>query len=135
MKNLKFLILALGITLTQGVMAVTLPSTSYNPYDDGSYYSSESVAGSGLTINGHFSALGDGDDAYNKCREEDPQSPAECTTCCMGYYTESQVEEYTQCINGCTHGPSLPLSTPIWFALLLPLLGGVLEPLLRRKQS
>lgn len=135
MKNLKSLMVAVAAIIAQGVMAVTLPSTSYTPYGGDNEYVYESTETSGSMYEEHYYALGEG--AYEECTSKDF---AGCTSCCgdlvLACYQSgkgmAECEKIsTDCNNEC--GRSLPLSAPLWFALLLPLVAGALKPLLRRK--
>ncbi len=134
MRNLKFLILAFGLTITQGVFAVTLPSTSYSPYKSGDSYSEVQIYGNGTLITGSYDALGT---AINVCTSSEAGVPTEedtCEECCRKYFGTKDPASNLACINSCEQGPSLPLSAPLWFALLLPLVAGALKPLLWRRR-
>lgn len=135
MKQLKFLIAIVAVFITSGVMAVTLPNTSYAPYGVGEQYSSDPVVNSGTMITGHFQSLGDGGD-YSECTSK---SFSDCTTCCGDlviacYQSGKSMAECetvsTDCNNAC--GRSLPLDGGLGILLVLSVLGGALKSRLRR---
>lgn len=142
MDKIKFLIVLFVATMVaQGVMAVTLPSTSYSPYVDDCSYSSDVVVGTGTSITGSFASLGDGEDEKYKteCAPTDPPSGITtkgemCEECCAKW-TQYGTQARIDCNYECNHGPALPISTPLWFALLLPLFAGALKPLLSHKKD
>ena len=89
MKRLKFVALGLMLIMVQSALAVTLPTTSYNPYISGSYSSDEASYGSGVLVKGSYLALGSGSDA-DICRSDYPDTPPEgkgnsCEDCCKEY--------------------------------------------------
>lgn len=145
MRKLKFIILSLTVLTVEGVWAVQLPSTSYDPYSSGNggYEASYSDAVSGVSLPSKpFLQLG----SYDFDCSTQSSSFKECTDCCrdavMDCYKECGTDqdckskcdsENLACANEC--GRSLPLSAPLWFALLLPLLAGALKPLLSHKKD
>lgn len=134
MKRLKFLIVVLGLFVAHGVMAVTLPSSSYSPYsfDEQSY--SQSVAPSGVRASsGRILSLGDYSDVYpwtDHCATDypGPDNIMACQNCvatdlnqcysacsgdgdCMDWCDEMNYKYQGDC------GRSLPLDAPLWFLL------------------
>lgn len=123
MKRLKFLIVALGLFATQGVFAVTLPSTSYTPYVcSESYTSSYSDEHTDFrSFVGTYASLSSFDcssqttfDACNNCCI-DKQN--ECFAQCQGDEgcAADCAAQTSECQNNC--GRSLPLDAPLWFLL------------------
>ena len=129
MKQLKFLIIALGLTIAQGVLAVTLPSTSYQPYNVATDYEAEGFSVGNIKSNMNFSALAEGGSWGDECAGAGSQEILACQNCCLEkFYTccpggACDDDEYNECkqlqrdcANDC--GRSLPLDAPLWFMLL-----------------
>lgn len=131
MKNLKFLIMVCGIMIAQGVLAVTLPTSSYTPHSSGDSYSSESVYGGGSLIAGSFNTLGTEVDVCASATPGVPSGYGTCEDCCDHYFPDDE-SSYLQCVNACEQGPSLPLDGGLSILLVLSVLGGALKPLLSR---
>ena len=145
MKKLKFLIVVLGLVAAQGVMAVTLPGSSYSPYTTEEQYNPQSVVPSGVRMtSGGLVSLGDYDDVYtwtDHCATDypGPENIMACQNCvatdlsqcytacsgdsdCMDWCDEMNYKYQGDC------GRSLPLDAPMWFVLALAAVGA-----LRRK--
>lgn len=107
----------------EGALAVTLPSTSYQSYDQ-SY--DETGVPSGILIKGSYLAQGTGD--YSKCTGDGSGSTSdgtqECSECCQTQYSR---DVYDECHSFCWSGqpPLTPLDAPLWFMLALAALGTV----------
>ena len=140
MKSLKFLIMFLGVLIAQGVMAVTLPSTSYTPYYQASGEESSSIYSSGSTITGNFLRLGDDGGDYSDCTGDGNGYTADgsqtCAQCCAGLIpagsSEDWMEQRAACVAYCEPGPALPLDAPLWFMLLIAVLSVTLRAYARR---
>ena len=108
----------LGVLIAQGVMAVTLPSTSYTPYYQASGEESSSIYSSGSTITGNFLRLGDDGGDYSDCTGDGNGYTADgsqtCAQCCAGLIpagsSEDWMEQRAACVAYCEPGPALPLS-------------------------
>ena len=135
MKRLKFLIVVLGVFATQGIFAVTLPTTSYS---DG-YYSNnsgnETIFDSGTMIRGHYLQLGDGNDDYSACEGDGngyaKNNPGQtCADCCRSLIPGTTIPDFESraaCIAYCEPGPALPLDAPLWFMLVIAVLSVTLR--------
>ena len=113
---LKFLILSLGLVFAQGVMAVTLPSQSYNPYvipsvgEDNANY--DPVIGSGVMMPGQsFSTLREGEGSWGtQCVQTSSKDLTTCQNCCasMLYIVcpnpSTCSEEYLNLYHNCAYG-------------------------------
>ena len=125
MKTLKFLILALGLIAAQGAVAVTLPSTSYNPYSGGGSSYEAEPSGQLITLpSSSFRSLGAGEPVW--CSDQTPGTTA-CSDCCYeaviacysGGGEESECDANNlECTRYCD-GHSLPLDAPLWALILL----------------
>lgn len=133
-KVLKFLILCLGLVAAQGVMAVTLPNQSYEPYaidpkmaDESIYVSS---TGYGVSMPSEsYSSLRAGESSGwgDKCVQSSSRDITTCQNCCAGMLyavcpnpstcSEEYVNMYHDCANEC--GRSLPLDCNIYLILAL----------------
>lgn len=130
MKRFKFLIVVLGLIATQGVFAVTLPTTSYTEYTSPTGgYDDNSISGVGLPSS-PFMQLGT--ISYDECTSM--ATFQLCEQCCSNKvrdcYSDPTVTDKSECNtlssecnNGC--GRSLPLDAPLWFMLALAALGAV----------
>ena len=132
-KVLKFLILCLGLVAAQGVMAVTLPSQSYNPYvipsvgEDNANY--DPVIGNGVMMPGQsFSTLREGEGSWGtQCVQTSSKDLTTCQNCCARLLSQicSDVTNcpseyltlYNDCANEC--GRSLPLDGGIYLIIAL----------------
>ncbi len=129
MRNLKFLILVMGLLAAHGIMAVTLPGTSYTPtYFDTDSYEPSVSSPYGVTLpSSSFLGLGA---ASDECTQK--SSFSECESCC-GEEEDKCFQKCaedddacferckaatSECKNAC--GRSLPLDAPLW-CLLLPI--------------
>lgn len=141
MKRLKFVALGLMLIMVQSALAVTLPTTSYNPYISGSYSSDVASYGSGVLVKGSYLALGSGSDA-DICRSDYPDTPPEgkgssCENCCNEYVLAPCLDaggtdeecgpRNNACVGGCEQGPSLPIDGGLSFLMLLALGSGVMS--------
>ena len=133
-KVLKFLIFCLGLVAAQGVMAVTLPNQSYEPYaidpkmaDESIYVSS---TGYGVSMPSEsYSSLRAGESSGwgDKCVQSSSRDITTCQNCCAGMLyavcpnpstcSEEYVNMYHDCANEC--GRSLPLDCNIYLILAL----------------
>lgn len=136
MKRLKFLIVALGLFIAQGIYAVTLPSSSYNPYSSGNSGVGEtsSVYSDGSVITGSYLQLGDGD--YETTCQGDGNGRTldgskSCSECCMAFGKAIYDECHTYCMSG--QEPLTPLDAPLWFMLALAALGAAFSVTMRKK--
>ena len=129
MKQLRFLIIALGLTMAQVVLAVTLPSTSYQPYSVDTNYEGLGINVGTVNNSMTFSALGDGGSWGDECARESSHDILACQNCCADKFLsccpggECEEDEYNECkklqlscANDC--GRSLPLDAPLWFVIL-----------------
>ena len=140
MKTLKFLILALGLIIAQGAVAVTLPSTSYSPYSIGGVYEAE-PSGQMVTLpSSAFSSLGEGEPTW--CANQTPGTTA-CSDCCseavIACYSSGEEESVCDANNlECTRycdGHSLPLDAPLWFVVMSVVILSVAKNLVRRYRT
>lgn len=100
MKNLKFLIFALGLVVAQGMMAVTLPSTSYvdDPSDFVVYGSDEN--GNTVVVSAAFLMLGSDKGAieeYCTTTYSTVATKALCTQCCSDKEDEACKQDPANC--------------------------------------
>lgn len=130
---LKFLILSLGLVVAQGVMAVTLPSQSYNLYvipsvgEDNANY--DPVIGSGVMMPAQsFSTLRAGEaDWGSTCVQSSSRDIQTCQNCCASMLymvcpnpstcSEEYLNLYHNCANEC--GRSLPLEGGMYILFAL----------------
>lgn len=131
MKNLKFLIFALGLVVAQGMMAVTLPSTSYvdDPSDYVMYGTDEN--GNVVVVSASFLMLGSDKGAieeYCTTTYSTVATKALCTQCCSSTLAEFCKQDPANCAayeadaDKCTAtcaSYSLPLEGGIYLLLAL----------------
>ncbi len=129
MRNLKFLILVMGLLAAHGIMAVTLPGTSYTPaYFDTDSYEPPTVSPYGVTLpSSSFLGLGASvDDCVEKgtfslcedcCGAEEDKCFQKCADDDDACFERCKAAT-AECKNAC--GRSLPLDAPLW-CLLLPI--------------
>lgn len=137
MKRLKFVALGLMLIMVQSALAVTLPTTSYNPYVSGSYSSDEASYGSGILVKGSYLALGSDADICQSDNPGIPPSGGSCEDCCntsvlipcddAGGSEDECGPRYLTCVNGCEQGPSLPIDGGLSFLMMLALGSGVMS--------
>ena len=138
MKQLRFLIIALGLTMAQVVLAVTLPSTSYQPYSVDTNYEGLGINVGTVNNSMTFSALGDGGSWGDECARESSHDILACQNCCVDKFSsccpggECEEDEYNECkklqlscANDC--GRSLPLNGGEWVLILMVVLAVALK--------
>lgn len=146
---LKFLILSLGLVAAQGVMAVTLPSQSYDPYAIDPTMADESIyvysTGYGVSMPSEsFSSLrADESDWGSKCIQSSSENLMACQNCCYGLLaavcpnpslcSEEYLNLYHACANDC--GRSLPLDGGLYLILALAVAFGAAKALMLHKKS
>lgn len=146
---LKFLILSLGLVFAQGVMAVTLPSQSYNPYvipsvgEDNANY--DPVIGSGVMMPGQsFSTLREGEGSWGtQCVQTSSKDLTTCQNCCTGLLSQicpdvadcpsEYLTLYHDCANEC--GRSLPLDGGIYLIIALAVAFGAAKAAFIHKKN
>lgn len=145
MMKLKFLIFVLGLFMVQGVLAVQLPSTSFNPYvTSGGAYDSQSSDEVGIGTVGYpsraFLMLGSADfdcsskyDTFSECVDCCSKAVSDCYKDCGGDADckEECNASNLECANDC--GRSLPLDAPLWYMLALAAVGAAFSVALRKK--
>lgn len=146
---LKFLILSLGLVVAQGVMAVTLPSQSYEPYSIdpqiNNEFSYDSSIGYGVSMPSEsFSSLKEGESDWgSKCIQSSSQNLTACQNCCSGMLyaycsdplvcPEEYLNKYYACANDC--GRSLPLDCNIYLILALAVAFGAAKAAMFHKRD
>ncbi len=135
MKKLKFLILTLGLIAAQGMLAVTLPSTSYSEYG-GVSSNDEYQIYTGTSITGRFYALGDGDGGVYGCKNY--ADKGSCSDCCDGKLNEDTAtdEDYRKCADECRGQDidPLPIEGGLWILLTLAIMSGILNIMLKMRK-
>ncbi|MBO6034353.1 MAG: hypothetical protein J6P34_00690 [Paludibacteraceae bacterium] len=141
MKRLKFLIVVLGVFAAQGVMAVTLPTTSYTEYSSPVSYEVSGTSPGGIVLpSTSFQQLGS--IPYDECTAK--TSFQECEQCCSqkvrDCYTDPSIPDKSECNtlslncnNDC--GRSLPLDAPLWFMVMSVVILSVAKNLVRRYRT
>lgn len=149
MKRLKILILALGLIMAQGALAVTLPTTSYSPYST-SEITYDGMDATGVQFSSmKFSALGSSEWG-DACVAESGGvgNISACQSCCERKFYECcpngecEDEEYEQCkqlSRDCNNecGRSLPLDGGEWVLLTLlamAMVGRIVCSMIKSKQ-
>lgn len=135
MERIKILIIA--ILVAEGVMAVTLPTSSYNP--SSSFDGDEMFMNTnGSMVRGSFSMLGTG--AYDACAPGEDlgytTSFETCEDCCKKAEPDASLR--ADCINYCYGGQAAlsPLDPSTWFMVIFSacvLLAGCIRALRRRQ--
>lgn len=139
MRNIKFLILAFGLLAAQWVLAVQLPSTSYNANESDVTMGGMYSYGTGVMFKGSFRSLG----AYESCRAS--AGVDDCSDCCYSNYASGWISECAgsedpaecvaaknqACVDECKGdddtplGPGSPIEGGLWILLMLAIISGV----------
>lgn len=137
MKNLKFLILVLGLIAACGVQAVQLPTTSSSAYTPApSGYEGDFDSPFGVRFEGSYYALGD----YSSCSPGVitgyTSSGETCEKCCKEKAPGE--DERAACISYCYNDdpPLSPLDPSTWFIIMFSacvLLAGCLKAWCRKQ--
>lgn len=147
MGNFKFLILALGLAVAQGSMAVTLPATSYvdDPSDYVVYGTDEN--GNAVVVSAAFLMLGSDKGAiedYCTTTYGSVATKALCTQCCSDKLEEACKQDPANCslyeadADKCTAACasySLPLEGGMYILLALAVAFGAAKALMLHKKS